>query len=145
MISEDFEATEELRYRGTAEATDPEKAAVGGEKTLTITNHLFQSDAVAQTMADALLLRLKNKKKYFSGVAEFCPVPLEIDDTIVAQERITDPYYTAHPFGDENKKFGDTTRLFRDNGIVLVHVGIIRNIKLSVTPRSQSLKLTLEV
>ena len=146
MINEDFEATEELRYRGTAEGSDAEKAAVGGEKTLTITNHLFQSDTEAQSMADTLLARLKTRKKYFKFNSEFCPVPLEIGDTIQAQERITDLENLSYPyFGDEDHKFGDSSRKFRSSGVIIPHLGIIRNIKLTITPTSQSLTITMEV
>jgi len=145
MPNDEAEYTEESRFRGSAEATAGEKAAVGGEKTLTITNHLIQSNANAQTIADILLLRLKNRKKYFVADSEFCPLPIEIGDTILAQERIASTYWDKFPYGDSSKKYGDDSRLYRSNGIVLAHTGEVRDIKLIVTPTSQTLNLTLEV
>lgn len=141
---EDFEEAREERYEGEAEATDAEKEEAGGEKTLSITNHLFQSDDDAQTMADTLLARLKARKKYFRGTAEFCPVPIEINDTIVAQERIVSAYSNATPYGDEEREYGEEDFPYTSNGVVLAHLGIVRDIKLSVTPNSQSLTFILE-
>ena len=145
MSEEETESTEEARYRGTAEATDEEKIAVGGEKTLTIINPLFQSDAAAQAMADLLLSRLKDRKKYFTFETGFCAVPLESGDTVLAQERITDTYWDKYPYGDTTKKYGDSSRLYRSNGVVLAYLGVVRDIKLNVTPNAQTLRFTLEV
>lgn len=144
-MSEELKNTVEDRYRGEAQASESQKAAVGGEKTLAIKNDFFQSDEGAQEMAEKLLQRLQNRKGYFSATSEFCPLPIELDDTLTAQERIKDPAYAAEFYGDENKKYGDSSRLYRFNGIVLVHTGIVRDIKLSVTPKKQSLTFTLGV
>lgn len=111
--------TEKKRFYGEAEATIEEKEAVGGEKTLQIDNHLFQTDADAQDKADDLLDRLKSPKDYFEIDTEFCPVPVEPGDTIGTQEFITD-----------------------DN--LVEHLGLIRQIKLSVTPSNQTLTMVLE-
>lgn len=119
MIDEDFESTEELRYRGEAEASDIEKKDVGGEKTLAITNHLFQSDAICQAMAEMLLERLKGRKDYFEASNEFCPMPIERRDVVTIEE------YVTHEKS-------------------IWHTGIVRQVKLSVTPSSQSLTLILE-
>lgn len=145
MIKEDFESTEESRILGSATATVEEIADVGGEKTLIITNHLFQDETETQAMAEALLALKKGRKKYFKIKSEFCPVPIEPGDVIAIQERITNTYWTKYPYGDSTKKYGDSSRLYRSNGIVLVHAGIVRDIKISVTPSSQTLELSVEV
>ena len=111
--------TAKKRYRGESEATENEKAAVGGEKTLQIGNYLFQADVDAQAIADALLARLKNRKDYFEATTEFCPVPLERGDTIQIEEHIN-----------------PTTNL--------IHVGLVRQLRLSITPSSQTLTITIE-
>lgn len=145
MIDEnEFEATKIPRVTGDAEATQAEKDDVGGEKTWTITNHLFQEDAKAQEIAKKLLQRMKDRKQYFVATAEFCPVPVELGDTIQGQERITNFDRSANPYGDPSRKYGDSSFPYRSNGIVLGHCGIVRDIKLVVTPESQSLAFTLE-
>ncbi len=107
------------RYKGSAEASQADQDAVGGEKTLTIKNNLFQSDADAQSKADSLLARLKDRKEYFDADSEFCPVPIERRDDVLIQERVT-----------------PTKSIY--------HRGYIRGIKLSVTPRNQTLTVILE-
>jgi len=111
--------TAKKKYRGEAEATAQEKQEVGGEKTLVITNYLFQSDDDAQAMAEALLARLKTRKNYFEAQAEFCPVPLEPGDTISIEEFISDTK-------------------------TLTHTGLVRQLKLSVTPAQQTLSIIIE-
>jgi len=119
VIYENPDITEKKKYRGEAEASQAEKDAVGGEKTLQINNHLFQSDADAQNMADSLLARLKNRKQYFEISTEFCPVPVERGDAVTVIEYIS------------------PTKS-------ITHQGIIRQVRLSVTPRSQTLTLLIE-
>jgi len=113
------EDTEKKRYRGEAKASQAEMDAVGGEKTLHIDNNLFQSDIVAQNMADSLLLRLKMKKEYFESDIELCPLPIERRDTVGIQERIT----------HEKAVF---------------HKGLVRDLKLNVTPQNQTLTIICE-
>jgi len=119
VIYENPDITEKKKYRGEAEASQAEKDAVGGEKTLQINNHLFQSDTDAQNMADDLLARLKDRKQYFEVSTELCPVPLERGDTITVKEYIS------------------PTKS-------ITHQGIVRQVRLSVTPRSQTLTLLIE-
>jgi len=83
------EQTEKKHFKGSDEASAADKALVGGEKFMQIDNVLFQSDADAGTMATALLARLKDKKSYYEMASEFCPVPVEIRDSITAEERVT--------------------------------------------------------
>jgi len=113
------EQAERKKYRGEAEASQGDKDAVGGEKTLTVMNLLFQSNADAQSMADALLARLKDKKEYFDADSEFCPVPIERRDNILVQERVT-PSKSVY------------------------HRGYVRGVKMSVTPSNQTLTVILE-
>jgi hypothetical protein len=118
-VYEDVDPTEKKKYRGENEASDADKALVGGEKTLQISNYLFQSNADAQNMANTLLARLKDRKDYFEITSEFCPVPVEPGDTVGANEYIN-----------------PTTSI--------AHTGLIRQVQLSVTPRGQILTLVLE-
>lgn len=118
-MAEDTEQTEKLKYKGEAEATDSEKKEVGGEKTLELENKLFQSDDDCQDMADALLSRLKTKKNYFDVPIDFCQVPVERRDLIRVQEFVT-------------------------SNLSIWHYGLIRQVKLSITPTEQRLVLALE-
>lgn len=118
-MAEETSQTEKKHYKGEAEGTAGEKAAVGGEKGLQISNVLFQSDADALAVANALLARLKTRKDYFEISVELCPVPVEPGDTVGAEEFVT-------------------------SAKSLSHTGLIRQIRLSVTPASQTLILTLE-
>lgn len=146
MINEsEFESTVIARIKGEAEATDAEKKGVGGEKTLTIINELFQTDEEAQEMAEILLARQKGRKQYCKASSDFCPVPLERNDTIQIQERITKLENLSWPYyGDSNYKFGNLNRKFRSDGVVLAHLGIIRNIKFDVTQTTQVLTVVIE-
>lgn len=113
------EQTERKIYKGGAVGTDGEIAAVGGKKSLIISNVLFQSDGDADAIAVALLARLKDRKTYFSMNSEFMPIPVERRDSVTVQERVTHEK-------DVN------------------HVGLVRGIRLEITPNSQVLSLTLE-
>ena len=119
VIYENPDITEKKKYKGEATATASEIKEAGGEKTLQINNHLFQSDSDAQDMADALLTRLKDRKQYFEIASEFCPIPIEKGDTITAKEYIS------------------STKS-------ITHQGLIRQVKLSVKPKSQTLTLIIE-
>jgi len=119
VIYENPDITEKKKYKGEAEASQAEKDAVGGEKMLSINNHLFQSDMDAQNVADALLARLKDRKQYFEIASEFCPVPIEKGDTITAKEYIS------------------PTKS-------ITHQGLAREIRLTVTPQNQTLTLIIE-
>ncbi len=119
IIVDDPSRGEKKRFKGDSVASDGDIALVGGEKTLTVKNIFFQSDADAQDKADSLLARLKDEKKYFEFTTELCPVPVERRDNIVAQEIVTPSKSVSHS-------------------------GIIRHIKLAVSPRSQILTLIIE-
>jgi len=119
IILDDPGRSEPKRFKGEAIASDAEIAEVGGEKSLVIQNVLFQSDADAQAKADSLLARLKTKKEYFEAAIELCPVPIERRDTVIIEE------YIKH-----------------DKSVN--HIGLVRHVRLEVTPTSQTLTLTLE-
>lgn len=117
MIKDEY--SEKKKYKGEAIASQADIDAVGGEKDLIIENILFQSDVDAQGIADDLLARLKDEKEYFEADIEFCPLPVERRDTIGIEERVTHE---------------------KD----VWHKGLVRGIKLNVTPQSQTLTLVLE-
>jgi len=119
IILDDPERGEKKRFKSEAEASDEDKALVGGEKTLTVKNIFFQSDADAQGKAESLLARLKDEKKYFEFTTELCPAPVERRDNIIAQEILTPAKSISH-------------------------AGVVRHIKLTVSPGSQILTLIME-
>lgn len=114
------EEAEPKKYRAEATGTDAEIAGVGGKKTLVIQNVLFQADADADTIATALLARLKTRKEYFEATTHFCPVPLERGDTVKVSERLT-------------------------HLKTINHEGVVRGVRISVTPTSQTMTLIVEV
>lgn len=118
-MAEEGEYTEKKKYRGEATATASEIKEVGGEKTLSVENHLFQSDADCQDGAEVLLSRLKTRKKYFEVPIKFCPIPAERRDVVTVQE------YVTHEKS-------------------IWHTGRVRQMKLSVTQTEQELTLILE-
>ena len=119
IILDDPGRSEKKKYKAERVAGAGDIAAVGGEKTLTIINLLFQSDADADAIAVVLLARLKDKKEYFEAAIETCPVPIERRDSVSIQERIT-------------------------HAKSIYHTGLVRHVRLEVTPTSQTLTLTLE-
>lgn len=119
IILDDPGRSEKKRFKAERVAGAGDIAAVGGEKTLSISNLLFQSDADADAIAVALLARLKDKKEYFESTIEFCPVPIERRDTVVIQERIT-------------------------HAKSVNHTGLVRGVRLEVTLTNQTLTLVLE-
>jgi len=119
IIVDDPSRGEKKRFKGEAEASGEDKALVGGEKTLTVKNIFFQSDSDAQGKAESLLARMKDEKKYFEFTTELCPVPVERRDLLVAQEIVTPTKLISHP-------------------------GVVRHIKLTVSPGNQTLRLIVE-
>jgi len=76
--------------RGVA-ADDEEGASIDtyGERTLTIKNHLFQTQASIDAMCASLLAEYKDPKWYTDLEIPFCPVPLELGDRIAWKERLS--------------------------------------------------------
>jgi len=60
-----------------------------GEKTLTISNHLFQTQAAIDAMCISLLAEYKDPKWYTDLEMPFNPVPLELGDNIQWEERLS--------------------------------------------------------
>jgi hypothetical protein len=110
-------------YKGSD--SDAASIAAYGEKTKSISNYLFQSDAACAAMATALLAAFKDGKKHLSFNTEFFPAPLELGDTVRAQVRLASGsgalWGTFH--------WSDGT-LWGSNGTVIVHRGKIRDIKI---------------
>lgn len=81
----------EIKSEATASASDIN--AVGGKRSLTIKNHLIQSETVADLISAAYLADYKDQKTKLV-VARPTPAPYEVGDTI---KRIGAklPYYTA--------------------------------------------------
>jgi hypothetical protein len=67
--------------RAEAKATDEEIAAVGGIRTLEITNHLIQDVTTAQAIADSYLLKYKTPKTHMT-IKAVAPLPYEVGDVI---------------------------------------------------------------
>lgn len=119
LFTNNVDITQPNRYHGEATATANETADVGGDRTLQVDNYLFQSDNDCQNMADSLLARLKTRKSYYEITPEFCPVPVELNDTVGAEE-----YIAANSS--------------------LAHTGLVRQVRLRISPQNQSLSLMLE-
>jgi hypothetical protein len=120
-----MEQTEKSNYKGSD--SDSASIAAYGKRTKSISNHLFQSDALCAAMATTLKALYKDPNKYFSFGTEFLPVPLEKGDTILAQVRLSSTgagalWGTFH--------WSDGT-LWGANGVVIVHRGVIRDIKIN--------------
>jgi len=113
------EQTEKKHYTGVASATPAEIAEVGGKIDLIVQNCFFQSNIDSQNQAESLLARLKTRKEYMENTSEYCVVPVERRDSIIVQERVT-----------HEKDIN--------------HTGLVRGVKLSITPVSQSLTIILE-
>lgn len=66
-----------------------------GERTLTINNHLFQTQPSINAMCTALLAKYKDPKWYSDLKIPFNPVPLEIGDSMSWVERLSPTLNTA--------------------------------------------------
>ena len=71
------------------EAHDDTSIAAYGERTLTINNHLFQTQAPIDAMKATLLAEYKDPKWYSDVEMEFNPVPLELGDEMKWEERLS--------------------------------------------------------
>ena len=65
----------------TATASASDIAKVGGKRTLTINNHLIQTVAIAQVIADAYLADYKDQKTVMR-ITKPTPCPYEVGDTV---------------------------------------------------------------
>lgn len=68
------------RMSGTA--TDAASVAAYTEHTHTVTNHLFQTQAAIDAMCAAIVADRKTPRWYTELGLAFCPVPLEVGDTV---------------------------------------------------------------
>lgn len=71
------------------EAHDDTSIAAYGERTLTIKNHLFQTQAAIDAMKATLLAEYKDPKWYADLEVPFNPVPLDLGDKISWKERLS--------------------------------------------------------
>lgn len=71
------------------ETNDATSIAAYGERTLTIDNHLFQTQAVIDAMCTTLLAEYKDPKWYSNLKIPFNPAPLEMADNIQWEERLS--------------------------------------------------------
>lgn len=110
----------------TGEASDADSIKAIGEKTLPISNHLFQNQPAIDSSCAAYLALFKDRKQYFSIDLPGSPVPLEMWDTIRVQERISSGCGDGVSFG--SAEFGIDH--FGDDGIIIAHRGLVRDIKI---------------
>ncbi len=71
------------------EASDAVSIANYGERTLTINNHLFQSQAVIDARRTSLIAEYKDPKWYSTLKISFNAVPLELGDSLQWEERLS--------------------------------------------------------
>jgi len=81
------EETMPSQLRG--EAHDNASITAYGERTLTISNHLFQTQAAIDAMCISLLAEYKDPKWYTDLEMHFLPVPLELGDNIQWEEQLS--------------------------------------------------------
>ncbi len=107
------------------EASDTDSIEISKEHTKTIKNHLFQDQATIDEYVAIYLAARKDPRWYNKWKTPYNPVPLELEDTIRWQERLTQPddgvnYYGTGLYG---------SGLYGFNGVVIVRRGILRDIK----------------
>lgn len=73
--------SKKIQIKATATASSGDISAVGGKKTLTITNHLIQTSSGAQAIADAYLAEYKDQKTVIR-ITRPTPLPYEIGDVM---------------------------------------------------------------
>ena len=118
-------------------ATDLVSVAAYGDLTKSISNNLFQSDAACAALAAAMLAEYAYPKKYASITVPFNGTPLEIGDTLVWQVRLSaidglgQLYRLGEPSGFVNSFLYGGGITYGSNGLILIHVGKIRDIKIS--------------
>jgi hypothetical protein len=107
-------------------ASDATSINLIGEKTLDITNHLFQDQTTINSMCSTLLALYKTPKKYFTFSLEFNPLPIEVGDTGALQVRLI----PSAGYGDlyHHFAYGDGT-VYGAGGTVVTLRGIVRDIK----------------
>ncbi len=71
------------------EDSDAGSITAYGERTLTIDNHLFQTQAVIDAMCTSLLAEYKDPKWYATLKMPYKPIPLELGDNIQWEERLS--------------------------------------------------------
>lgn len=133
-----MDQTMQSNYKGLD--SDSTSITAYGDKTLSISNHLFQSDAVCLAAATERLAAYKDPKKYFSFNAPWQAIPLEIGDTIKVQVRLAS-------VADLDKLYGTflygSGILYGSNGIVILHRGKIRDIKMTMQVANYILELAV--
>ena len=111
-------------------ATDSDSTSIGlyGELALSIKNHLFQDQAEADAMCAELVAERKDPHCFFQFDTGFCPVPLEIGDTIRWQIRLSPDDGAGRKFS-HYWKFNSGVK-FSTAGIIVVQYGLVRDIEL---------------
>jgi hypothetical protein len=112
-------------YRGVD--SDAGSISTYGDRTKSISNHLFQSDAACAAMATELLALYLNPRKYLDFSVAFLAAPIEIGDTVRVQVRLSalaeyGALYDTFLY-DDGTKYGYA-------GIILVLRGRVRDIKI---------------
>jgi hypothetical protein len=130
------EQTKKNNYIGTA--TDSTSVTAYGDRTKSISNHLFQSDAVCSSMATTLLAAYKDPKRYLDFVAAINATPLELGDTLSVQLKISPD---AGYGGLYDLFFYDDGTLYDTEGTTLTLRGKVRDIKLAKADATYRLEL----
>lgn len=112
------------RYTGTT--SDATSIAAYREKTLTLTNHLFQDDTTITAMVATLLAAYKDPKYYSHVTVAYCPAPIEVGDTITWVLQLAAAYgwplYGGFVYG---------TATYGSNGLQATVTGIVRNVSIT--------------
>jgi hypothetical protein len=81
-------------YKGSD--SDPTSITVYGERTKSISNRLFQSDAACAAMATTLVAAFKDATKYLGFSTEFMAAPVEKGDTLAVDVKLSDSLTITH-------------------------------------------------
>ncbi len=130
------EQTMASNYTGTD--SDVDSIDSYGNRTESIDNHLFQSDADCASMAATLLAEYKDPKKYLDFTANINAMPIEIGDTLSVKLKVT----TSAGYGSIYDLFlYDSGALYDTSANILTVRGLVRDIKLSGADAMYKLEL----
>jgi hypothetical protein len=120
------EQTKKNNYSGTD--SDTTSVTAYGDRTKSISNHLFQSDGVCASMATALLALYKDPRRYLDFVAAINAIPLELGDTLSIKIKIS---ADAGYGGLYDLFFYDDGTLYDAEGTTLALRAKVRDVKLN--------------
>jgi hypothetical protein len=130
------EQTMESNYKDTD--SDSTSITAYGDRTKSISNHLFQSDAICSTLAASYLAAYKDPKKYLGFTLDFNAIPLELGDTLSVDLKVSPDMGYG---GLYDLFFYDDGTLYDTEGTTVTVRGLVRDIKLANANATYRLEL----